>query len=49
MATAESDALILSFDFCEDSDSLSEGQSSDGFTIVTENMDPMNLKDSKGT
>ena len=48
MATSESDASMLSADFCEDSDFFNEDESSDGFTIVTENMETMNLRDDKG-
>ena len=48
MAMSESDASMLSSDFCEDSDFFNEDESSDGFTIVTENMGTMNLRDNKG-
>ena len=47
MATAESDASILSSDFFEDSDSFND-ESSDEFIIVTKNMETMNLGDNKG-
>ena len=45
MATAESDASMLSSDFCEDSDFFNEDESSDEFTIVTENMETMSIGD----
>lgn len=48
MATAESDASILSSDFSEDSDFFNEAESSDEVTIVTENMETMSLRDNKG-
>ena len=48
MATAESDASILSSDFFEDSDSFNGDESSDEFIIVTKNMKMMNLGDNKG-
>lgn len=39
---------MLSSDFCEDSDFFNEDESSDGFTIVTENMGTVNLGVNKG-
>lgn len=48
MATSESNASMLSSDFCEDSDFFNEDESSDGFTIVTENMGTVNLGVNKG-
>ena len=39
---------MLSSDLCEDSDFSNEDESSDGFIIVTENMETMSLRDNKG-
>ena len=47
MAAAESDASMLSSDLCEDSD-FNEDASSEGFIIVTENMETTSLRDNKG-
>ena len=48
MATAESDASMWSSDFCEDSDSSNENESSDELIFVTENMEMIELRDNQG-
>ena len=48
MATAMSDASMLSSDFCEDSDFYNEDESSDEFIVVAKNMETMNLRSNKG-
>ena len=39
---------MWSSDFCEESDFFNEDESSDEFTIVTENMETINLGDNQG-